>query len=77
LDALKSPEAVENPGLPARVSVGGWGLGHGKEEKVEEEEDEPLTWDQAQTQVERMLGLAAAESAREGREGREGRRTRA
>lgn len=36
----------------ARASVGGWGLGAGHEDIIktadEEEEDEPLDWDQAQ-----------------------------
>ena len=48
-------ESLRSPGLGpgVRGSVGGWGLGAGQEDTVtkEEEEDEPLDWDQAQVCV--------------------------
>ncbi|TFY57046.1 hypothetical protein EVG20_g8693 [Dentipellis fragilis] len=43
-----------------RESVGGWGLGTWHEEgkdKEEDDEDEAMTWDQAQAAVERMVGI--------------------
>jgi hypothetical protein len=49
MSLFRSPD-VESSG--ARASVGGWGLGAGHEDigkpAEEEEEDEPLDWDQAQ-----------------------------
>lgn len=55
---LRSPDLVSSA---ARASVGGWGLGAGHEDTArtaeEEEEDEPLDWDQAQAVVERMVGM--------------------
>ncbi|PBL02141.1 HbrB-domain-containing protein [Armillaria gallica] len=56
LEALRSPDPESSN---ARASVGGWGLGMGHEDsgKIEEEEDEPLDWDQAQAVVERMIGM--------------------
>ncbi|TFK75319.1 HbrB-domain-containing protein [Pluteus cervinus] len=47
LDALKSPD-IDNSNQ--RVSVGGWGLGIGREElgKGYEEDDDEVDWDQAQ-----------------------------
>ncbi|KAF8972942.1 HbrB-like-domain-containing protein [Flammula alnicola] len=59
LEALRSPDI--EPG--ARVTSGGWGLGAGNVENSkggeDEEEDEPLDWDQAQAVVERMVGMNA------------------
>ncbi|KAJ7647492.1 HbrB-like-domain-containing protein [Roridomyces roridus] len=56
LEALKSPDMDSHD-----VSVmGGWGLGPGgmlDSAKPEEEEDEPLNWDDAQAVVERMVGM--------------------
>jgi len=50
LDSLRSPD-------PERVD-GGWGLGvTGEENKVEDEEEENMDWDQAQAVVERMVGM--------------------
>ncbi|KAK0498408.1 HbrB-like-domain-containing protein [Armillaria luteobubalina] len=49
LEALRSPDPESSN---ARASVGGWDSG-----KIEEEEDEPLDWDQAQAVVERMIGM--------------------
>ncbi|PPQ89541.1 hypothetical protein CVT25_012213 [Psilocybe cyanescens] len=57
LEALRSPDIEPSA---ARASTGGWGLGAGNEEPAklgEEEEDEPLDWDQAQAVVERMVGM--------------------
>ncbi|PPQ64995.1 hypothetical protein CVT26_015704 [Gymnopilus dilepis] len=58
LEALRSPD-IEPSG--PRTSSGGWGLGAGNVENgkltEEEEEDEPLDWDQAQAVVERMVGM--------------------
>jgi hypothetical protein len=59
LEALRSPE-IEPTGT--RANSGGWGLGAGNVENIkpgeeEEEEDEPLDWDQAQAVVERMVGM--------------------
>ncbi|KAH9485286.1 Target of rapamycin complex 2 subunit bit61 [Psilocybe cubensis] len=57
LEALRSPDIESSA---TRASTGGWGLGAGKEEPTktgEEEEDEPLDWDQAQAVVERMVGM--------------------
>ncbi|KAF9007987.1 HbrB-like-domain-containing protein [Cyathus striatus] len=50
LEALRSVLSPDPATSTARASVGGWGLGEGHEPKVvdDEEEDEPLTWDQAQ-----------------------------
>ncbi|TFK44576.1 HbrB-like-domain-containing protein [Crucibulum laeve] len=57
LEALRSPDVESSA---ARASTGGWGLGAGHEPKTaeDEEEDEPLSWDQAQAVVERMVGMA-------------------
>lgn len=58
LEALRSPDLVSST---TRASVGGWGLGAGHEDAPktaeEEDEDEPLDWDQAQEVVERMVGM--------------------
>ncbi|KDR75396.1 hypothetical protein GALMADRAFT_249446 [Galerina marginata CBS 339.88] len=58
LEALRSPD-LEPSGT--RASSGGWGLGAGNVENgklaEEDEEDEPLDWDQAQAVVERMVGM--------------------
>jgi len=55
---FRSPDLVSST---TRASVGGWGLGAGHEDAPktaeEEEEDEPLDWDQAQEVVERMVGM--------------------
>jgi hypothetical protein len=55
---FRSPDLVSST---ARASVGGWGLGAGHEDAPktaeEEEDDEPLDWDQAQEVVERMVGM--------------------
>jgi len=65
LEALRSPDPESSA---ARASVGGWGLGAGHEDIVkmadEEEEDEPLDWDQAQAVVERMVGMTSSQEAR-------------
>ncbi|KAF9484479.1 HbrB-domain-containing protein [Pholiota conissans] len=57
LEALRSPDI--EPGT--RVTSGGWGLGAGNVENSkgveDEEEDEPMDWDQAQAVVERMVGM--------------------
>ncbi|KAL1682619.1 HbrB-like-domain-containing protein [Schizophyllum commune] len=57
LDSLRSPD----PEPDVRASVGGWGLGGGKEEirGMEEDDDEPMDWDSAQAVVERMVGMNA------------------
>lgn len=51
LEALRSPDPENN----TRASVGGWGLGGGNVDNSkaadEEEEDEPLDWDQAQVSL--------------------------
>ncbi|KAI0040640.1 HbrB-domain-containing protein [Auriscalpium vulgare] len=63
LESLRSPDP---PGAD-RTSVGGWGLGVGawndeKERGKDDEDDEdPLDWDQAQDVVERMVGMRAKE----------------
>ncbi|KAF8629174.1 hypothetical protein AX17_005759 [Amanita inopinata Kibby_2008] len=57
LESLRSPDVESGAG---RASVGGWGLGEGHVDAVktvDEEEDEPLDWDQAQAIVERMVGI--------------------
>lgn len=60
LEALRSPDLESST---TRASVGGWGLGAGHEDigkpAEEEEEDEPLDWDQAQAVVERMVGMTS------------------
>ncbi|RDB24719.1 Target of rapamycin complex 2 subunit bit61 [Hypsizygus marmoreus] len=65
LEALRSPELESNA---TRASVGGWGLGAGHEDvgkaTEEEEEDEPLDWDQAQAVVERMVGMTSPPETR-------------
>lgn len=55
LEALKSPDVgpdLADSSAPTRASVGGWGLGVGKEEssgKAEiDDDEEALSWDQAQ-----------------------------
>ncbi|KAL0956097.1 hypothetical protein HGRIS_002266 [Hohenbuehelia grisea] len=56
LEALRSPD----PENTSRVSMGGWGLGAGKEysaKQAEIDDDEPLDWDQAQAVVEAMVGM--------------------
>jgi hypothetical protein len=49
LPIFRSPDVESSA---ARASIGGWGLGAGHEDigkpAEEEEEDEPLDWDQAQ-----------------------------
>lgn len=57
LESLRSPDPEV---LDTQASFGGWGLGAGQEDigkMGEEEEDEPLDWDQAQAVVERMVGM--------------------
>ncbi|TFK82562.1 hypothetical protein K466DRAFT_603582 [Polyporus arcularius HHB13444] len=40
------------------MSMGGWGLGVGKEEhSAEEEDEENMDWDQAQEMLEQLVGL--------------------
>ena len=60
LEGLRSPDPVSNTGVGARASVGGWGLGEGEdggkataeEERYQvEDDDEPITWDEAQVSV--------------------------
>ncbi|KAJ7755696.1 HbrB-like-domain-containing protein [Mycena maculata] len=58
LEALRSPDLESQ-----QVAVkGGWGLGPGggtlDSAKPDEEEDEPLNWDEAQAVVERMVGMS-------------------
>ncbi|KAI0790700.1 HbrB-like-domain-containing protein [Abortiporus biennis] len=55
LESLRSPD----PENTERMSMGGWGLGVGKEEKKadDEEEEDNMDWDQAQAVVERMVGM--------------------
>jgi hypothetical protein len=58
LEGLRSPDPISNAGVGARASVGGWGLGGGGggedtgKPAIEDDEyvddDEPLTWDEAQ-----------------------------
>lgn len=54
-DPRAALEALKSPDLEAthqRASTGGWGLGAGPEvDNGDEEEDEPLDWDQAQVIV--------------------------
>ncbi|KAF8170203.1 HbrB-like-domain-containing protein [Mycena galopus ATCC 62051] len=55
LEALRSPD-LDSHSLAVK---GGWGLGPGGVAKPEEEEDEqPLNWDEAQEVVERMVGMS-------------------
>ncbi|KAF7375994.1 hypothetical protein MSAN_00014000 [Mycena sanguinolenta] len=50
-------EALRSPDIDGTVK-GGWGLGPGGVAKSEDEEDEqPLNWDEAQAVVERMVGM--------------------
>ena len=60
LEALRSPDPISNTGVGARASVGGWGLGEGEdggkataeEERYQvEDDDEPITRDEAQVSV--------------------------
>lgn len=60
LEGLRSPDPISNTGVGARASVGGWGLGEGEdggkataeEERYQvEDDDEPITWDEAQVSV--------------------------
>ncbi|KAK7057392.1 HbrB-like-domain-containing protein [Favolaschia claudopus] len=56
LEALRSPD-IDSHSVAIK---GGWGLGPGgalDSGKPEEEEDEPLNWDEAQAVVERMVGM--------------------
>ncbi|KAJ7497130.1 HbrB-like-domain-containing protein, partial [Mycena latifolia] len=57
LEALRSPD-IDSHNVAVK---GGWGLGPGggtgDSAKPEEEEDEPLNWDDAQAVVERMVGI--------------------
>ncbi|KAJ6607765.1 HbrB-like-domain-containing protein [Mycena sp. CBHHK59/15] len=59
LEALRSPDI---DGQHLTDVKGGWGLGPGggtlDSAKPEEEEDEPLNWDEAQAVVERMVGMS-------------------
>ena len=52
VDRLLQNRSPDVESSAARASVGGWGLGAGHEDidrpAEEEEEDEPLDWDQAQ-----------------------------
>ncbi|KAA1474339.1 HbrB-domain-containing protein [Dentipellis sp. KUC8613] len=60
LEALKSPDPQSANSDQHRESVGGWGLGTWHEEgkdKEEDDEDDAMTWDQAQAAVERMVGI--------------------
>ena len=50
-----------------RGSIGGWGLGNPHEEDTTkkhpiEDEDDELDWDQAQSVVERMVGMKVTEN---------------
>ncbi|KAI0063525.1 HbrB-domain-containing protein [Artomyces pyxidatus] len=62
LESLRSPD----PPLDQRASVGGWGLGawneEGKDKGEEDEEEDPMDWDQAQAVVERMVGMKPNDS---------------
>lgn len=60
LEGLRSPDPISNTGIGARASVGGWGLGEGEdggkatadEERYQvEDDDENITWDEAQVRV--------------------------
>jgi len=67
LEGLRSPDPITNhPGVGTRASVGGWGLGvgvggedNGKaavgEDEYAEEDDDTLTWDEAQLMVEKIM----------------------
>ncbi|KAJ7134988.1 HbrB-like-domain-containing protein [Mycena crocata] len=61
LEALRSPD-IDSHSLAVK---GGWGLGPGggtlDSARPEEEEDEPLNWDEAQAVVERMVGMGERE----------------
>jgi hypothetical protein len=69
LEGLRSPDPISSAaGVGARASVGGWGLGGegggedaGKatieEDEYDVDDDEPLTWDEAQVRLIRTLFL--------------------
>ncbi|TFY78143.1 hypothetical protein EWM64_g5869 [Hericium alpestre] len=64
LEALRSPEAPPSAN-DHRESVGGWGLGTWHEEakaKDEDDEDEGVTLEQMQADVERMVGMKAPDT---------------
>ncbi|KAF9059162.1 HbrB-like-domain-containing protein [Rhodocollybia butyracea] len=74
LESLRSPDLP--PGTPtgssttatitARASIGGWGLGAPSiQTAMAAEEDEPLNWDEAQAEVERMVGMTSHKSPKQ------------
>jgi len=70
LEGLRSPDPIiHTPGVGARASVGGWGLGVAgaaedvgkatiEEDEYDGDDDEPLTWDEAQLMVENIMVYA-------------------
>ncbi|KAJ7502771.1 HbrB-like-domain-containing protein [Mycena galericulata] len=58
----ETPRVAQGLADREREARGGWGLGPGggtlDSAKPEEEEDEPLNWDEAQAVVERMVGMS-------------------
>jgi hypothetical protein len=59
LEGLRSPDPINSGGLGTRASVGGWGLGGAgvgedtgkaaiEDDEYDVDDDEPLTWDEAQ-----------------------------
>jgi hypothetical protein len=65
IDVYRSPDIEAHD--DHRRSIGGWGLGNPHEEDTTkkhgmEDEDDELDWDQAQSVVERMVGMKVNEN---------------